>query len=157
MSRKLALSPDVSYMLGLCTIGKEEPSISVSSPKYEVIERFVRIALQELGIDPRKVIVTDEGESKKAMFYNSMLKKLMTKSLEGRERIFKYKNEYSGSYFAGMFDARGKMDKRSVWSGTRDMKDMMVLVKLGFQVTRKGKIGNPNTFLEFIKPYSASL
>jgi hypothetical protein len=157
MSKKLSMSPDLSYMLGICTLGKEEPSISVSSSSYEVIERFAKIALDSLGIDPRKIIISEDGDSKKALFYNSMLKKLMAKAMLERERIFKYKNEYSGSYFAGLFDVRGRGSPKGIWSGTRDMTDIIVLERLGFMVSRAGKVRNANDYLSFIKPYSASL
>ena len=157
MSKKLSMSPDMSYMLGICTLGKEEPSVSVSSPNYEVIERFARIALDTLGMDPRKIMISEEMNSKKALFYNSIAKKLMAKAMGERERIFKYKNEYSGSYLAGLFDARGKGSSKGIWCGTRDMVDIIVLERLGFMVNRDGKVRNANDYLAFIKPYSASL
>lgn len=157
MSRKLAMSPDMSYMLGISTIGTDEPSISVTTPKYEVIERFVHLAVSVLEIDPRKVVVKEEGDMKEALFYHSTVKRLFKKALEEREHIFKYKNEYSASYFAGLFDAKGSGSRKGVLTGTRDMTDIIVLTRLGFRINRNGKVQNANDFLSFIRPFSASL
>jgi hypothetical protein len=42
-------------------------------------------------------------------------------------------------------------------TGTRDMTDIIVLERLGFRVSRSGKVQNANEYLKFIKPYSATL
>ena len=157
MSKKLPMSPDMSYMLGICSFGKDDPSISVISRSDEVIERFVRIALSEFGVEPQKILVSEEDGLKKVLFYHSTAKRLMKRALDEREHIFKYKNDYSGSYFAGLFDARGHGSPKGVMTGTRDMRDIIVLERLGFRVNRSGKVQNANDYLKFIKPYSATL
>jgi hypothetical protein len=157
MSKKLAMSPDMSYMLGICSFGKDEPSIKVISRSDDVIERFVRIALSELGIEAPKIIVTEEEGLKQAMFFHSAAKRLMKKALDEREHIFKYKNDYAGSYLAGLFDARGHGSKKGIMTGVRDMTDVIILTRLGFRVSRAGKVQNANDYLKFITPYSATL
>lgn len=151
------MSPDMSYMLGICSLGKEEPSVSVVTRSEGVMERFVRIALSEFGIAPQKIVVSEEAGLRQALFYHSTAKRLMKKALEEREHIFKYKNDYSGSYFAGLFDARGHGSPRGIMTGVRDMTDIIILVRLGFRVARSGKVQNANDYLKFIKPYSATL
>ena len=153
------MSPDISYVLGVSRLGKEEPSISVESRSDEVVERFTRIALQILGIRPEKMLVSEDDGLKRILFYDSRAKRLLSDALADRERIFKYRNEYSGSYFAGLFDARGGIDKRGLFLMHIDMKDVMVLVRLNFRVAGRGtfRIRNSGEFLEFIKPYSATL
>jgi hypothetical protein len=157
MSKKLSMSPDMSYMLGISRLGKDEPSVSVVSRNGTVVERFVRIAIGTLKIPPEKIIFEDEDGLNMAMFYNSKAKKLMAKALEEREHIFKYKNDYSGSYFAGLFDARGHGSPKGILTGTRDMMDIIVLERLGFRVNKSGKVQNANDYLKFIEPYSATL
>ena len=157
MSRKLAMSPDMSYMLGICSFGKDEPSISVLSRSDEVIERFVRMALSEFGIDPQKIVISEEDGLKRALFYHSAAKRLMKKALDEREHIFKYKNEYAASYLAGLFDSRGHGSPKGVMTGTRDMVDVIIMTRLGFRVSRAGRVQNANDYLKFIKPYSATL
>jgi hypothetical protein len=160
MSKKLAMSPDMSYMLGICSYGSEEPSIRVTSRNQEVIERFIRIAISELGIEPQKIVIGEEAEGSdlhSALFYHSTAKRLMKKALEEREQLFKYKNDYAGSYLAGLFDARGHGSPKGIMTGVRDMTDIIVLERLGFRVNRSGKVQNPNDYLKFITPYSATL
>lgn len=157
MSKKLPMSPDMSYMLGVSRISKEEPAVSVMSRNDEVVERFVRIALSQLDVAPEKIMFEEEDGLKRAMFFNSKAKKLMTKALEEREHLFKYKNDYSGSYFAGLFDARGHGSKKGIMTGTRDMVDIIVLERLGFRVSKAGRVQNANDYLKFIKPFSAAL
>ncbi len=127
-------------MLGVCTLGVDEPSISVRSSNGEVIERFVRIALSSLEIDPRKLLVGEEGDMKSVLVYNSRLKRLMAKALEERERIYKYRNDYSGSYFAGLYDVGGSRKDKGIMLKTRDMIDIIVLERLGIGISNKGKI-----------------
>ncbi|MDE1865680.1 MAG: hypothetical protein KGH94_03545 [Candidatus Micrarchaeota archaeon] len=157
MSKKLPMSPDMSYMLGVSRIGKEEPSISVASRNGKVVERFMRIAISTLKILPEKIVFEEEDGLNIAMFYNSKAKKLMSKALEEREHLFKYKNDYSGSYFAGLFDARGHGSPKGIMSGVRDMTDIMLLERLGFRVSKSGRVQNANQYLKFIEPYSATL
>jgi hypothetical protein len=152
------MSPDMSYMLGLCSLGKDEPSISAVSRSDEVIERFVRMALGEFGIDPQKIVVTEtEDGLKKVLFYHSTAKRLMMRALDEREHIFKYKNEYAASYLAGLFDARGHGSPRGIIAGVRDMVDIIIMTRLGFRVSRAGRVQNANDYLKFITPYSATL
>jgi hypothetical protein len=161
MSKKLAMSPDMSYMLGICSYGAEEPSIRVVSRSEAVIERFIRIAISELGVEPQKIVIGEEPEGgsevHSALFYHSTAKRLMKKALEEREQLFKYKNDYAGSYLAGLFDARGHGSPKAIISGVRDMTDIIILERLGFRVNRSGKVQNANDYLKFIKPYSAIL
>ena len=151
------MSPDMSYMLGICSFGKDEPSIKVISRSEEVIERFIRIAISELGIEPQKIVVGEEEGLHSAMFYHSTAKRLMKRALEEREHIFKYKNDYAGSYLAGLFDARGKGSTKGIISGVRDMTDIIIMTRLGFRVARSGKVQNANDYLTFIRPYSVTL
>ncbi len=157
MSKKLSMSPDMSYMLGISRLGTDEPSVSVVSRSDEVVERFVRIAVTTLKIQPEKIMFDEQEGVKRALFYHSKARKLMAKALEEREHLFKYKNDYSGSYFAGLFDARGHGSTKGILTGTRDMMDIIVLERLGFRVNRSGKVQNANEYLKFIKPYSATL
>ncbi len=147
----------MSYMLGICSFGSDEPSIKVISRSGEVIERFIRIAMSELGIEPQKIMVGEEEGLHKALFYHSAAKRLMKRALDEREHIFKYKNDYAGSYLAGLFDARGHGSKKGVMSGVRDMTDVIILTRLGFRVARSGRVQNANDYLKFIKPYSVTL
>ena len=64
-----------------------------------LIERFVKIAVQHLKYRcQNKILIKDLGKRKSAFFYNSKLRKLFDNALERKEKIFKYRNEYSSNY-----------------------------------------------------------
>src|SRR5208282_6375708 len=99
MTKKLSITPDVSYMLGIYNCNTRGNSISVSTSSEKLIERFVKIAVLNLGIKMDYVHVVKEDTHMEAKINNPKLKKLFDKALETRDRTFKYKNEYSASYF----------------------------------------------------------
>src|SRR5271170_4016301 len=100
MTKKLAIDPDVSYMLGIyrCNLGYR--NLCVHSTSKELTERFVRIAVMKLGTKTDAITISEENDETICEIRNSRLKTLLDKALDERDRIFKYKNEYSGSYFA---------------------------------------------------------
>ena len=160
MSKKLELNPDVAYMLGIYKANRrEEPCICVETDSEKLVERFVRIAVQRLEVKPEKMLVESTLKGTKALFYNSKLKKLFEGALEDRERIFKYKNEYSASYFAGILDSAGGVDAKGIFV-RGDKIDFMVLERLGFHTRTGGgrcHFRNANQFISFIRPYSIRL
>jgi hypothetical protein len=157
MTRKLGISPDVSYMLGIynCNISRS-PSICITTSSNEMIERFVRIAVS-LGTKPSAINIEKEGYVIIASANNSKLKKLFDNALEKRDKIFKYKNGYSASYFAAMFDCNGAADSRGVFIKGMKAYDSILLERIGFHTTtRLGKcyIRNALDFMMFISPLS---
>ncbi len=151
------MSPDISYMLGVAQLGRDEPSIYVISRSDAVIERFVKIAMGSFGIAPNKLLSSEEEGVKRILFYDSAAKRLMKDALQERERIFKYKNDYSASYLAGVYDSKGFANGGAVYLGRIDIVDIIVLERLGFHMAGKGRVRNSEEFLEFIKRYSAKL
>ncbi|MDE1810494.1 MAG: hypothetical protein KGH66_00405 [Candidatus Micrarchaeota archaeon] len=160
MSKKLGLNPDVCYMLGVYKAYKrEEPCICLETDSEKLVERFVQIAVQRLDVKPEKLLIESTTPGTKAMFYNSKLKRLFEEALEDRERIFKYKNEYSASYMAALFDTGGWIDGKGIFI-RGDKMDFMLLERLGFHTTTRGAkcyLRNGVQFMAFIKPYSIKL
>ncbi len=156
MARKLGLNPDTSYMLGAYNCNAEKSSLYVATTSKELVERFVRIAVS-LGTKPESVLITKEDYLTKATITNSKLKKLLDSALEKREKIFKYKNEYSASYFAAMFDCNGSADNKGVFIAGMKPYDSIILERLGFHTTTSsGKcyIRKALDFMMFIAPFS---
>lgn len=155
MSKKLSLRPDICYMLGVAQFGRDEPSIYIISKIDDVIERFVKIAMGSFNIEPSKLLSSEDEGLKKILFYNSAAKRLMLDAIKDRERIFKYKNDYSASYFAGIYDSRGILDGKIVYLGRLDIVDIVILERLGFHMAGRGRVRNSKEFMDFIMPYSA--
>lgn len=156
MTRKLGISPDVSYMLGIYNCNSSSSSICMATESNDMIERFVRIATM-LGTRPSAITITKEGYVTTASINNSKLKKLFDNALEKREKIFKYKNEYSASYFAAMFDCNGAADSKGIFINGMKPYDSILLERIGFHTrTSRGKcyIRNALDFIMFISPLS---
>jgi hypothetical protein len=156
MARKLGISPDVSYMLGVYNCNTGSSQISIATASTEMVERFVRIAVS-LGTRPDAILITREEYGTKASISNSKLKKLFDNALEKRDRIFKYRNEYSASYFAGMFDCNGAADGRGIFIRGMQTYDSIILERIGFHTTAnsaKCYIRKPLDFMMFISPFS---
>jgi hypothetical protein len=156
MARKLSLSPDTSYLLGICNCNIDRSSISVATASNELVQRFVRIAVS-LGTNLDAIQIKKEGYVSTVSIKNSKLKKLLDSALEKREKIFKYKNEYSASYFAAMFDCNGVADNRGVFIRGMKTYDSIILERIGFHTTTSsGKcyIRKALDFMMFIAPFS---
>lgn len=154
MATKLKLTPPVSYMLGIYSVSRAgmDP-IGVRSRNAAVIEKFAKTAMKEFGIEPNKLIVNEGGIS----FYNSKLKKLFEKALERRTKTFKYDNDYSGNYVAGLFDAAGGGDARGLYIIGIDAHDALLLDGLGIHTMQRGKkhyIMNEKVFMGLVKKHS---
>ncbi len=157
MTKKLPLSPDVSYMLGIYRCNNSYANVSLQTANKELIERFVKIAVMELETRTDAITISEEGDVTIAEIKNSKLKKLLDKALDGRDRIFKYKNEYSGSYFAGMFDCNGSEDRRGMFIRGMSAYDKILLERIGFHTaTNAGRcyIRKSMDFMMFIAPFS---
>ncbi|HUC38966.1 MAG TPA: hypothetical protein VL944_02450 [Candidatus Acidoferrum sp.] len=157
MSSKLKLSPRVSYLLGIYSANRKEmPYIGIRTKNSHMTEKFIKTAIEELGILPNKILLDEEG----AHFYNSKLKKLFEKALERRMKTFKYLNDYSGNYVAGLFDCNGGMDKKGMYLRNIDVHDGLLLENLGMHTKVQGSksyIMNEKAFVSFIKEYSSRL
>ncbi|MGI0100883.1 MAG: hypothetical protein ACREBH_04175 [Candidatus Micrarchaeaceae archaeon] len=157
MARKLPISPDTSYMLGLYRCNNASSSLRLNTPSKELVARFVKIASMELGTRTESISITSSGSMMDVNISNSRLKKLLDDALEKRDRIFKYKNEYSASYFAGMFDCNGATDRKGVYIRDMDKHDSMLLERIGFLTTSShGKcyLRKSMDFIMFISPFS---
>lgn len=157
MSSKLKLSPNVSYMLGIYSVNKAAGQpISVSTRNGDVIEKFVKVAIGELGVEPGKIILNENG----AAFYNSRLRKLFDRALERRRKTFKYINDYSGSYVAGLFECNGGADRKGMFIRKLDVHDGLLLEDLGIHTRVQGGksyIMNEKAFVALIKVHSLVL
>ncbi len=143
-------------MLGICTINGEVPLISVSSADDHVTDRFIKTAIGRFKIDPKKISFEESEGIKTVGFYNSILKKKLLNLMSERDRILKYFNDYSGSYFAGIFDVRGGVDRKGIFLKHLNPVDVIVLERLGIRVTGRGvfRMRSPSRFADLVRPYS---
>jgi hypothetical protein len=159
MTKKLPITPDTSYMLGIyrCNSSLAKANLYLNTQSRELVERFVKIAVMELGCKTDAITITEEEDHTSVEIRNSRLKGLLEKALDRRDQIFKYKNEYSASYFAAMFDCRGEVDPKGMCIRGMHAYDKIVLERLGFHtVSNSGRcyVKGTNDFMMFIAPFS---
>jgi len=157
MAKKLTISPDTSYMLGIYSCNSNYDNISLSTSNEEMIERFVKIALFNLDVKMENMNIVDEDKYFQATIRNSKVKKLLDNALKIRDKIFKYKNEYSASYFAGIFDCNGAIDRNGIFLKRMGNYDVVLLERIGFHTktsSNKTYIKNDMDFIMFITPCS---
>ncbi len=159
VTKKLKLNPNVSYMLGLYQCSPDgEVGIVTESP--DLVQKFIKLLMDEFGVAPNKVLVTESGKDTKVMTYNSSLKKLFKGALERKLKVFKWRNAYSANYIAGIFDCNGGADAQGLYIRNLVEGDSMLLEMLGVHTFRKGSktyFVNQNTLLGMIKDYSLKL
>lgn len=144
---KAKLSPELSYVIGLWGVRRTKEGVGVRGE--DVAPAFVNEVIK-LGLtEPGKLLYSENS----VYFYHSKWRKFFQEVWRDRMERFKYLNDYSANFLAGIFDASGGVDDKGVVHVEGFGEDEMVLSRLGFKPKKKGKtiiIGNPRAFLKFI-------
>lgn len=153
VKKKLKLTPELSYLIGLWYVIRTKEGIGVKTKDKEILDTFSKMVLDLSLTEPDKLIVADDM----VYFYHSKYKKFFIKVITNKLDKFKYINDYSGNFVAGLFDAVGSITKEGFVSLNGIGKtDELLLMRLGFITDRKwGKVFilKPKVFLRFISPY----
>lgn len=120
-----------------------------------MIENFVALALK-LGVDTKKIVIEDFDGIKHVYFFNSKLAKEIRELVEKETKVFKYKNEFSSNYLAGMYDSSGKIRNGKVSISRMTRSNELMFQNLGIH-TKGSTIMNIKYFFDFIKPHSIML
>ncbi len=150
---KLKLTPEIAYIIGLWKGARTPSGIGVRGGEG-LLSVFSSVVLKA-GIAEHGKMLAD-GDS--VYFYNTAYRKFFQKVLDEEEERFKYKNEYSASFMAGLFDAVGGIgEDGTVFFRRITPADAMVLYRLGFNtLKRAGRVYmvRPAKFLAYIKPFT---
>lgn len=150
---KIKLTPELSYLIGFWSKRRCKEGIGVEAPK-NLQEIFVQCVLEQ-GLTTSDKMLFDE---KKVYFYHNKYRKFFQEIESEKFDRYKYINEYSASYLAGIFDAVGGItDKGIVYLSKFGDDDELLFLRLGFPTIKKeGRmlIGKPKAFLVFIKNYT---
>lgn len=150
---KIKLTPELSYIIGLWKSRRTPEGIGIIG--NEDLTNVFALSLVKADITtPEKIQMRKD----RVFFYHSKYRTFFQNVLRERLDIFKYKNDYSAAYFAGLFDARGgyNPDGKTVYIAKCDEQDEMILLRLGFKVKlikNKLIIVDTDEFLKFIKPF----
>jgi hypothetical protein len=158
---KHKLTPQLSYFIGLWKERRTKEGIGVYGDE-ELLSIFAKTALEHELTEPNKLLTSSpEGEERgygSVYFYNSAYRKFFQSVINDELERFKYKNEYSANFLAGLFDATGGISPDGkVFLSKCTQKDEMVLYRIGFNPVKKG--GNlyftrPIKFLAYISPFT---
>lgn len=150
---KIKLSPELSYIIGLWRKSKSFEGLGVRGKK-DLLEIFAKEAIHSGLTTPDKILSDDT----RVFFYHTAYRKFFQEIEKNQLERFKYLNDYSASYLAGLFDAVGNIDEKGVISMDKmNHEDEMMLLRLGFKTRRKEGlmvIDRPLVFLAFIRNYT---
>jgi hypothetical protein len=166
---KIKLTPQLSYIIGLWKETRTKEGIGVQGNE-EHLSLFAKEVLESGLTEPQKLLTSrdepKEGEEEQetsqergsVYFYHTSYRKFFQKVVDDELERFKYKNEYSANFLAGLFDAVGTItDDGRVYLSRCTQKDEMVLYRIGFNPARKGRFTyftRPLKFLAYIKPFT---
>lgn len=158
---KHKLTPQLSYFIGLWKERRTREGIGVCG-EDELLSIFAKAALENGLTEPSKLLTSapneGEGGSGSVYFYNSAHRKFFQGIINDELERFKYRNEYSASFLAGLFDANGGITgDGKVYLSKCTQKDEMVLYRIGFNPIRRGGplyFTKPLKFLAYISPFT---
>ncbi|MDE1825917.1 MAG: hypothetical protein KGH61_04345 [Candidatus Micrarchaeota archaeon] len=154
----IRLTTDICYLAGIMskTRESERSMVGIYTTVDEFVENFVALALR-LGIETRKITIEENETGVKHLYaHNSKLAKQTREIIEKQNTLFRYRNEFSSSYLAGMFDASGNiLGGRPVINGIT-ARDRVMLETLGVHTIGKRIVGSKE-FVSLIKGKSVLL
>ncbi|MCL5412825.1 MAG: hypothetical protein M1569_00255 [Candidatus Marsarchaeota archaeon] len=148
---KAKLNQNTCYMAGLYSKSskKQKNFVSISSGMQELRDRFVEIAVRDLGVLPNKIIFGSGPDKSMVGFFHSRVAKRLMDLVKREVYVFRLDNELTRSYLSGMFDAAGHIGPNGVEMHHINSNDAIMLQGLG--VHSKGdRILNIRRFLDLI-------
>jgi hypothetical protein len=150
---KVKLTPELSYIIGLWKERRAPSGLGVSGSE-EILAAFTDVCMKAKIAEAGKIL----GGEDTIYFYNTAYRRFFQKTVEEEGERFKYKNEYSASFLAGLFDSMGGIGADgTVYFRKCSKADEMVVYRLGFKpLWKNGKmyIIKPAKFLAYIKPFT---
>ncbi len=148
---KIRLTPQLAYVIGLWKCRRSKEGIGIEGGSY-VLEAFVAELVSSGVAKPNEI----KMEETKAYTYHTAYRAFFDSILKREDEVFKYNNDYSASFFAGLFDAVGGERAGKPYLARADNVDEVVLLRLNFRVVRTGRIlwiGPAGMFMAWIRPY----
>ena len=152
---KAKLTQNICYMAGLYGKGPKSQKnfVSINSGISELRDRFVEIAVKDLGVLPNKIIFGSGTEKNTVGFFHSRVAKRLADLIKREVYVFKTDNELARGYLSGMFDAAGHIGQGSIEIRHINSNDAIMLQNLGVH-SRGDKILNIKRFLGLVNDMS---
>ncbi|MEW6528567.1 MAG: hypothetical protein AB1391_01615 [Candidatus Micrarchaeota archaeon] len=150
---KIKLTPELSFIIGFWSKIRSKEGLGIEGGR-DLQEIFAEQVLGQKLTETNKLL----SENNLIYFYHGKYRKFFQQIENEKLERYKYLNEYSASYLAGIFDAVGKINERGVICLEKGgNSDEMLLFRLGFPTRKINStliILKPKTFLLFIKNYT---
>lgn len=150
---KLKLTPELSYLIGIWSKQKCKQGFGING-ENELQQIFAQSCLEQKLTTSDKLLYDD----KRVYFYQGKYKKFFQVVVKEKLERYKYLNDYSASYLAGIFDAVGEISKEGIiYLNKFNKLDDLLFFRLGFPTKKTGDktlITRPKAFLSFIKNYT---
>lgn len=148
---KAKLRPGICYIAGLSRRMSEKNMVCVLTGIDGIELRFIEIAVKELMVDPKKVVIDEQEDGRrKVYFYHSRIARQLAEIQSREDRLFRTPNEFSSSYVAGMADSSGRFSKSGIYIDNLTPQDEVMLANLGVH-TRNSRISNISALLKLLK------
>ncbi|MHB1830608.1 MAG: hypothetical protein ACYCO0_04415 [Candidatus Micrarchaeaceae archaeon] len=154
---KTILTPKICYMAGIYSKGpkKEKNFVSLNTDMEYMQQHFAEIAVNELHIEPSKIIIARDSRMSVGFYHSRVAKQLQ--NISSRETyLFKKTNELAKSYIAGIFDASGHFVPDSIEIKHITPSDALMLENFGIH-SKGDKILNISKFIALIEGFSLLL
>lgn len=151
---KIKLTPTLCYLAGIQSRFNEESGAVGIKTNIDAIEQhFISICLKELGIEPNRILINEDGGIRHIFFYHSKLKRQLKQIMDNQNKLFRLPTNETRSYIAGIFDGSGYTKDGYLFIHKISRSDELLLESLTVHI--KGtKILSIKTFLSIIKGYS---
>ncbi len=150
---KIKLTPEISYVIGLWKLRRTTEGIGISGNE-NLRTAFIKGILDAKLISPDKIQI----DRMKVFFYHTVYRKYFQDVIKEETDKFKYHNEYSKAFLAGLYDSKGGVsrDKKFIYIVDSDKHDEMICLRLGFKAKlykNQLNIADKNKFLAYIGRY----
>lgn len=148
---KLKLTPQLSYLIGLWKYRRSAEGLGAQG-----LDEMCQVFAAELvncGIAKPEEVKVEGG---KVYTYHSAYRKFFEDTLARQDEVFKYNNDYSAAFYAGLFDAVGGENAGKVFLARADNADEICLMRMNWKVVRTGGkiwIGPADQFRAWIRQY----
>lgn len=152
---KITLTPKIAYVIGMWTVKKSKVGVGIYGMPH-IRDYFIKAVLNANMMPSNKILTS----GKRVYFYHNGYRKFFSDIEKELEYRFRKNNDISSAFYAGMFDAGGKIEKDTCMFFNIGQDKFLLLEKMGFRIERAGKFFVPvpqNKFKELIKNYSQIL
>ena len=148
----MKLTKELAYMIGFWKMRSTREGIGVVGGP-ETRQKFVLEILKLKLTTPEKFFLDENF----VLFHHIKYRRFFLDVAKNQDELFARKNKLTVAYVRGMYDSRGKFEKKLLTIENTTFQDQMLIERLGFYTERKGgilRIRNPEEFLKFLEKYS---